>query len=141
MVVWLCRSRVAADQRRADCLPIFPSVFWINVVVAASFDDFGEHVVGHRDTWTVIPNLKNFCFGERSAFIALSAQKRRYKGRNGDNVKALFLRHNGSAFNGRPGAEPHWNHKDRFARPVRCNAWLSRRRRAAAGTLRRRWCG
>ena len=32
---------------------------------------------------------------------------------------------NGPAFNGRPGAEPRWNQKDRSARPVRCNAWLS----------------
>ena len=31
---------------------------------------------------------------------------------------------NGSAFNGRPGTEPRSNHKDRFARPVRCSAWL-----------------
>src|SRR5262245_30192596 len=37
---------------------------------------------------------------------------------------------NGSAFNGRPGAEPRWNHKDRSARPVRCSAGLSRRRAA-----------
>src|ERR687891_492048 len=35
---------------------------------------------------------------------------------------------NGSAFNGRPGAEPRWNHEDRSARPVRCSAWLSRGR-------------
>src|SRR5687768_15667565 len=34
---------------------------------------------------------------------------------------------NGSAFNGRPGAEALSNHKDRSARPVRCSAGLSRR--------------
>ena len=32
---------------------------------------------------------------------------------------------NGSGFNGRPGAEPHWSHKDRSSRPVRSSAWLS----------------
>jgi len=38
---------------------------------------------------------------------------------------------NGSAFNGRPGAEPRWNHKDRSARPVRCNAGSSGGRRGS----------
>jgi hypothetical protein len=51
-------------------------------------------------------------------------------GAHGLNSKNLgiFRRqtpHNGSAFNGRPGAEPHWNHEDRSARPVRCSAWLA----------------
>ena len=32
----------------------------------------------------------------------------------------------GPACNGRPGAEPRWNHQDRSARPVRCSAGLSR---------------
>src|SRR5687768_6976941 len=35
-------------------------------------------------------------------------------------------RDNGPAFNGRPGARPLSNHKDRSARPARCSAWLSR---------------
>jgi hypothetical protein len=43
------------------------------------------------------------------------------------------LHHNGPTFNGRPGTEPRWNHKDRSARPVRCNAGLSCRRTATRG--------
>src|SRR3954469_10604533 len=31
---------------------------------------------------------------------------------------------NGLLIDGRPGAEPRWNHKDRSARPVRCSAGL-----------------
>ena len=32
---------------------------------------------------------------------------------------------NGPTFSGRAGAEPLPNHKDRDARPVRCNGWLA----------------
>src|SRR5918998_94007 len=42
-----------------------------------------------------------------------------------DYEDASPMPHNGPAFNGRPGAEPRWNHKDRSARPVRCSAGLS----------------
>ena len=33
--------------------------------------------------------------------------------------------HNGSAFSGRPGTRPRWNHKDRSARPICCSVGLS----------------
>jgi hypothetical protein len=39
--------------------------------------------------------------------------------------------HNGSAFNGRPGAAPRWNHKDRSAGPVQCKEPMQSRRRSA----------
>ena len=42
-----------------------------------------------------------------------------------DGFRLGHLPDNGPAFNGRPGAEPRWDHQDRSARPVRCSAWLA----------------
>ena len=40
--------------------------------------------------------------------------------------------YNVNAFNGRSGTEPRQDHRGRSARPVRCSAWLSRRRTAVS---------
>jgi hypothetical protein len=44
--------------------------------------------------------------------------------------------HNGPTFSGRAGTEPPLKYKDRNARPVRCNGWLSRRLIAFEGQSR-----
>src|SRR5205814_5777043 len=44
---------------------------------------------------------------------------------------------NGSAFNGRPGAESRRNHKDRSARPVRCTGLRAKSRKTIVSRAQR----